>query len=88
MSGPEVKTPDSAATGQASGQNKTGSSILIEGEVTDKQVRTMIATAALAGWEVHEMADGGFVVARWNLTRAVPDARALRGFLRVLGVMT
>jgi len=51
-----------------------------------KTVSTWTAKAACRGYEVHELADGTYLVCRWNLSRACPDLRALQAFLRVLGI--
>ena len=52
----------------------------------DKAFATLQARAALAGWQVERMADGSVVVARWTLTRSLPDVAALERFLREVGV--
>ncbi len=50
-----------------------------------KAVATATARAALAGFELVQMADGSFVVARWTMTRALPDLAAVEAFLAQVG---
>lgn len=50
-----------------------------------KALRTMQARAALCGCTLHEMADGSFLVARWNYSKAVPCLRAVGDMLRQIG---
>jgi hypothetical protein len=47
-----------------------------------KALATMKARAALCGCTLIEMADGEFLVARWNYSRAVPCLRAVGDLLR------
>lgn len=50
-----------------------------------KALATMKARAALCGCTLHEMADGEFLVARWDYSRAVPCLRAVGDLLRQIG---
>jgi hypothetical protein len=50
-----------------------------------KRVATLRARAALAGFELVEMADGSFVIARWTLTRALANLAAVEAFLAQVG---
>ena len=50
-----------------------------------KTFATMQARAALCGCTLHELADGGYLVARWNYSRAVPCLRAVGDMLRQMG---
>jgi len=50
-----------------------------------KALATMQARAALAGCTLIELADGGFLVARWNYSKAVPCLRAVGDMLRQIG---
>ena len=45
----------------------------------------MKARAALYGCTLIEMADGEFLVARWNYSKALPCLRAVGDLLRQLG---
>lgn len=51
----------------------------------EKAVATLIACFALAGFAVHRLSCGGFLVAKWNLTKHCPDVRALAGFAELVG---
>lgn len=46
---------------------------------------TMQARAALYGCTLHELADGGFLVGKWNYSKAVPCLRAVGDLLRQIG---
>ena len=46
---------------------------------------TMQAQAARCGCTLHELADGGYLVSRWNYSRAVPCLRAVGDMLRQMG---
>jgi hypothetical protein len=50
-----------------------------------KALATMKARAALCGCTLIEMADGEFLVARCNYSRAVPCLRAVGDLLRQIG---
>ena len=50
-----------------------------------KAFATLQAKAALKGWEAVTLPGGGYVVARWTLTRSLPDLQALEKFLREVG---
>ena len=45
---------------------------------------TMKAKAALCGCTLHELSDG-YLVGRWNCSKAVPFLRAMGGLLRQIG---
>ena len=50
-----------------------------------KALATMTARAALCGCTLHEMADGEFLLCRWNYSRALPCQRAVGDQLRQIG---
>ena len=50
-----------------------------------KALATMRARAALCGCTLHEMADGTYLLGRWNYSRAVPCLRAVGDLLRRIG---
>lgn len=59
---------------------------IVAGQPDDrKAVATLVAKFALLGHQVHELANGGFLVTRWNLTRHCMDAASLARFLVVVG---
>lgn len=43
------------------------------------------ARAALAGYELTPLADGGFVASRWGLLKALADTADVEAFLRRVG---
>lgn len=50
-----------------------------------KTYATLQARAALAGFQLVRMPDGDYVVGRWGMVRALPDAAAVRAFLQQVG---
>ena len=57
-------------------------------EILDpKRETTLIARFALKGAAVHRLADGGFIVAQWGLSRHCVDFASLVAFARQMGVM-
>lgn len=53
--------------------------------ITSKALATMQARAALCGCTLHELADGAFLVGRWNYSKALPCLRAVGDLLRQIG---
>lgn len=49
---------------------------------------TMAAKLCLAGYSLHEMAHGGYIVTRWNLVFHTNDLAGVRGFCVRAGVRT
>lgn len=81
MIGTTQKAQSPAATGLSANENTNP-------EILDpKRETTLIASFAMKGAAVHRLADGGFIVAQWGLTRAVPDLPALAAFGRMMGVL-
>jgi len=64
---------------------ETDASSIDRSREDDKQVDTLIARFALMGHAVHRLADGGFLVERWGLTRHCADVAALQAFLVQIG---
>lgn len=62
-------------TGDAKGQAPDG-----------KAIATQIASLALAGHAVHQIADGGFLVCKYGMTHHAQDVAALQAFAKKLGV--
>ncbi len=52
-----------------------------------KAFATLQAKAALNGWQVVAMPGGGYVVARWGLTRALANFGELERFLKHVGAI-
>lgn len=75
------------AAGQIAEQSTNKVGIVAPELAEDNKARaTLIAAYAFAGYSVHQLSDGGFLVARWNLSKHCPDLRALEGFARLIGV--
>ncbi len=67
-------------------QNTTNTATVGAAAPEEKRLATLKAKAALAGIAVHQLADGGYLCCRWNMTRDVPDLDALSRFLHTQGV--
>jgi hypothetical protein len=52
-----------------------------------KREATLIASGAIAGFEVVRQADGSYVVGRWGMLKSLPDIEALEAFLVRVGVV-
>ena len=75
------KAQSPAATGLSANEN-------INTEILDpKRETSLIARFALKGAAVHRLADGGFIVAQWGLSRHCVDFASLMAFARQMGVM-
>ena len=79
--GTTQKAQSPAATGLSADEN-TSTDILGQ-----KRETTLIARFALKGAAVHRLADGGFIVAQWGLSRHCVDFASLMAFARQMGVM-
>lgn len=83
------KAQSPAATGLSAEQN-TDTSIINQPAAIGKRFATLQAQCALAGVSLHELendyGDTVFIVARWALTRELPDLDAVASWLnRVTG---
>lgn len=54
----------------------------MSGTNPNKELSSLQAKLALLGYEVHACATGGYLVARWDMSRYCGDLDALAGFLR------
>ena len=54
---------------------------------TTKDDTTRIALAALAGHQLRKMADGTWLISKWNLQRELKDDAAVDEFLRQVGAL-
>ena len=75
------KAQSPAATGLSAYEN-TSTNILDQ-----KRETTLMARFAMKGAAVHRLADGGFIVAQWGLSRHCVDFASLMAFARQMGVM-
>ena len=87
MTAPNVGAPDTAAgvAGQARGQITNDTGIVGQPDAERKEVATLAARLAFKGFSLHELAGGGFLIARWDRTAHCSDLRAVAGFLRRVG---
>ena len=81
MIGTTHKAQSPAATGLSANEN-TSTDILGQ-----KRETTLIARFAMKGAAVHRLADGGFIVAQWGLSRHCVDSASLMAFARQMGVI-
>lgn len=81
MIGTTQKAQSPAATELSANEN-TNTEIL-----DPKRETTLIARFAMKGAAVHRLADGGFIVAQWGLSRHCVDFASLMAFARQMGVM-
>lgn len=81
MIGTTQKAQSPAATGLSAYEN-TSTDILGQ-----KRETTLMARFALKGAAVHRLADGGFIVAQWGLSRHCVDFASLVAFARQMGVI-
>ena len=79
--GTTQKAQSPAATGLSADEN-TSTDI-----VSLKRETTLIARFAMKGAAVHRLADGGFLVAQWGLSRHCVDFASLMAFARQMGVI-
>lgn len=81
----------------ATSDNASGQGRVIEGQGTAdgadfaaaaaqrKRFEGLRAALALRGHELHQLADGTFLVRRWGLTRDLSDLDAVEAFARQVG---
>lgn len=74
------------AAGQIAEQSAVNTAILQQSNDQGKAVATLVAQFALAGHSVHELTEGGFIVCKFGYAKHCPDARALAGFAKIVGV--
>ena len=79
--GTTQKAQSPAATGLSANEN-TSTEI-----VGQKRETTLLAQFAMKGAAVHSLADGGFIVAQWGLSRHCVDFASLVDFARQMGVI-
>ena len=74
----ETKPTNAASVPPAEALSKTIATLC-------QTIATLTARLALAGFAVHRLDGGGFLVSKWNLTKHCPDLRALAGFAQQVG---
>ena len=84
MTDPQRATP--GGSGQANADQETANpAIVVDIDAERKAFSTMQARAALCGCTLHELADGAFLVGRWNCSKVVPCLRAVGDLLCQIG---
>lgn len=82
-------TPESGeARGQPGfrGQGTADDSDCARGDAQRKAFEALRARLAMAGgFALQALADGSFVITRWNLTKPLPDLHAVRRFAAQVG---
>lgn len=84
MAAPKSECPVGA--GQVAEKSTDSLGIVAVPDDDRKPVARLKAAFALAGHAVHELADGGFLVCRFNFARHCPDVTALAAFAKLAGV--
>ena len=80
MSTPEMKVARGANLGHLEAE-QNGQPDFANDRHDRKAFASMQARAALAGFQLHELADGDVLMSRWGLSRALPDLYAVGRFL-------
>ncbi len=61
-------------------------SLLLQDDARDKLLANCRAKLALAGgFVLHELADGSYLVTRWNLSKPLPSLEAVQRFVEQVG---
>lgn len=86
MSPPDVRTP--GGNRADSGSSKTDVLIFAVAATDDKSkaFATWRAKLAIRGHQLHALADGTFMVSRWNLCRVLADLDAVERFVEQAGL--
>ena len=85
--GPVTPTNDEGhrAHGAPAGQIQNQQRHFADDEASRKALATLKAQAALCGCRLVELADGSFLICKWNYSRAVPGLREVGDLLRQIG---
>lgn len=57
----------------------------VSSDPREKDFATLRAELALRGFGLHQLEDAGYFVSKWNLSRQLPDLRAVRALLIQIG---
>jgi hypothetical protein len=74
-----------AAKGFGGDHQRNSTDILAEPTDLGKRYATLGALLALKGFSLHELAGGGFLIARWDRTTHCPDLHGVTRFARSVG---
>ena len=79
------ETADVASAGRIEEQGKQDASIIGHSADERKAQSTLAAMLAMKGYSLHELAFGGFLIARWDGSVHCSDLGAVRRFYERLG---
>ena len=85
----DVKVPQAAGGGEGHGkaQSTTDRPDSATDDARRKTLSSLRAELALAsGFVLHDLADGSFLVTRWNCCKPLADLEAVAAFARMVGV--
>jgi hypothetical protein len=83
---PDVDAPQAGSNGEGRGKGQDKVQADCGSCGVDRKVEaTLIAMAAIAGFELTKLADGSWLAQRWGLLKALPDARAVQAWLAKVG---
>lgn len=85
---PSLAPPDTARSDEARGANAGQVERQVTGDKRDsatKAFATARAVAALAGFGLHQLEDGSFLLTRWGWCRELPSLREVGDMLRRIG---
>ena len=84
MTAPDVRTPP--ARGANAEDTRANDTIVAPEDAERKEQARLAALLALAGgFSLHELACGGFLIARWDRTAHCSDLGQVAAFLRRIG---
>jgi hypothetical protein len=87
MNGPQKREPRLAGRGIADETTESAPILAPDPSWSNEKLQAnLIAGFALVGFAVHTLSVGGFIVARWNLSKHCPDLGALVAFAKQVGV--
>lgn len=72
--------------GTGTGKTNDDTETLVDLDIERKAFATMAAKLALAGFTLHQLAHGGYLVSRWDRTFHSNDLAGVRGFAQRAGV--
>lgn len=82
ITAPQKKLPANERAGE---DENPDTAIVVDLDADRKQFLTLQANYALAGFELYELGDGSLLATRWGLAKPLPDLRAAREWLLLVG---
>lgn len=83
MAAPQMQPPGSDRA--EADYKSTDTEIVCQADADRKELASTQALFAMVGVELIPLSDGTFLACRWNLSKALPDLRAARQFLKLIG---